>query len=178
MKWLIAVLFACIPLFAQNGVINNPVIGQVYTVDDVFDVFGSPLNETTLFERLIFQIIRNPDGSKTFFFQDVFCSTTLSYELNGPSINDLHGTLESRTNCDEPVNEQRAEENANVQAQIGIFLDSYGDALHRLAYGFPPGPVGLGSSLRPAITTAAPTVPGDPYRQCSTALATLCCSSI
>jgi hypothetical protein len=156
MKWLIAVLFVSSPLFAQNAPVNNPVIGKVYSVD----VNQMYYDGTTLFEKLVFQIIRNPDGSKTFRFYVQHCQSLDHWELRGPTPGTAVPTMTITTNCYN-VDLSTATEVGAVEAQVGLFLDSYGDALHRIAYGAPPGPIG--NSLRPHFTTVTPTPPGNPY---------------
>ncbi len=156
MKRLIAVLFAWSPLLAQNAPVNNPVIGRVYnTVVNYVPYLG-----TTLFEKLVFQIVRNPDGSKTFFFHVQHCQSLEHWELKGPTIGTAVPTMSTITNCYD-VNQSTALEVGDVEAQLGLFLDSYGDALHRIVYVL--GPVSISKSLRDYFTAAAPTPPNDPY---------------
>jgi hypothetical protein len=146
MKFLGLMLLAASSLMAQNAVIQNPVIGQVYTVAlDTYFLTPQVLVDTYLH----FVITRAPNGDKTFNFLIYSCSNEILWVGAG---------LTSKRTCTFK-SKYGAENYGPVEAQIGLFLDSYGDVPHHIFYAATLGDV----IFQQPQAVAAPTPPGDPY---------------
>ena len=139
------------PLLAQNEIITNPNIGQVYTV-----YFNSEeVNGYHFFDKLIFEITRAPNGDKVFTFQVRGCAFWDDFSFEGPSPSTAKLTVKNSGGCGQLDSASYAITFAVVQAQIGEFLSDDSDAPHRIVYGKP--------GFREHLTTAPSIAPPDPY---------------